>query len=46
MKKIIDIPDEIVEPLKIMAVKAKKPLKNYIEDELKKLVQNYQSKPS
>ena len=46
MKKIIDIPEEIVEPLQIMAVKAKKDLKNFIQDELKKLVQNSQSKPS
>lgn len=46
MKKIIDIPDEILEDLQILAVKAKKPLKNYIEDELKKLVENSQSKPS
>lgn len=46
MKKIIDIPEEIVEPLQIMAVKVKKDLKNFIQDELKKLVQNSQSKPS
>ena len=46
MRKIIDIPKEIVEPLQIMAVKAKKDLKNFIQDELKKLVENAQSKPS
>ena len=46
MKKLIDIPEEILQELKILAVKAKKPLKNYIEDELKKLVQKSQSKPS
>ena len=46
MKKIIDIPNEIVQPLQIMAVKAKKDLKNFIQDELKKLVQNSQSQPS
>lgn len=46
MRKIIDIPNEIVEPLQIMAIKAKKDLKNFIQDELKKLVQNSHSKPS
>ena len=46
MKKLIDIPEEILEDLKILAVKAKKPLKNFIQDELKKLVENAKSKPS
>jgi hypothetical protein len=46
MRKVIDIPDEIVESLQILAVKAKKDLKNFIQDELKKLVENSQSKPS
>jgi len=46
MKKLIDIPEEILEDLKILAVKEKKPLKNFIQDELKKLVENSQSKPS
>lgn len=32
MRKIIDIPDEIVKDLKILAVKADKDLKNYIQD--------------
>lgn len=32
MKKLIDIPDEILEDLQILAVKDKKPLKNYIEN--------------
>jgi|TARA_B110000305_G_scaffold67524_1_gene75769 hypothetical protein len=32
MKKLIDIPDEIVKPLKIMAVKKDRDLKNYIQD--------------
>jgi|TARA_B110000483_G_scaffold145518_1_gene173769 hypothetical protein len=32
MKKLIDIPDEIVKPLKIMAVNKERDLKNYIQD--------------
>jgi len=40
MNKLIDIPDEIVQDLKIMAVRADKDLKNYIQDELVKLVKN------
>ena len=32
MRKLIDIPEEIVQPLKILAVKADKDLKNYIQD--------------
>jgi len=32
MKKLIDIPDEIVKPLKIMAIKKDRDLKNYIQD--------------
>ena len=32
MKKIIDIPDEILKPLKIMAVEGNRDLKNYIQD--------------
>ena len=35
-KKLIDIPEEIFEDLQIKAVKAKKNLKNYIEDLLVK----------
>ena len=35
MKKLIDIPEEIVIPLKIKAVNANKDLKNYIQDLLK-----------
>lgn len=38
MKKIIDIPDEIVKDLKILAVNANKDLKNFIQDKLKALV--------
>ena len=34
MKKLIDIPDEIVKPLKIMAVHEDRDLKNYIQDVL------------
>ena len=40
MKKIIDIPDEIVQDLKILAVKSDKDLKNFIQDELVKLVRD------
>ena len=32
MKKIIDIKEELIIPLKVLAVKQNKPLKNYIED--------------
>lgn len=32
MKKIIDIPDSIVIPLKVRAAKKNKDLKNYIQD--------------
>ena len=32
MKKLIDISDEIVKPLKIMAVNNDRDLKNYIQD--------------
>ena len=46
MRKIIDIPNEILQDLKILAVKSNKDLKNFIQDELKKLVQNSQTKPS
>lgn len=38
MKKLIDIPEEIVQDLKILAVKQNKDLKNFIQDELVKLV--------
>jgi|TARA_B100000035_G_scaffold118831_1_gene100774 hypothetical protein len=38
MKKLIDIPDEIVKPLKIMAIHEDKDLKNYIQDILVKHV--------
>jgi hypothetical protein len=34
MRKLIDIKEKDVEPLKIMAVKANKDLKNYIQDVL------------
>lgn len=32
MRKLIDIKPEDIQPLKIMAVKANKDLKNYIQD--------------
>lgn len=38
MKKNIDIPDEILQDLKILAVKANKDLKNFIQDVLISLV--------
>ena len=44
MKKIIDIPDEIVQDLKILAVKSDKDLKNFIQDELVKLVRDSKKK--
>ena len=40
MKKLIDIPDEIVKPLKIMAVNEGRDLKNYIQDILVSHVEN------
>jgi hypothetical protein len=46
MRKIIDIPNEIVKDLKKLAIDQDKDLKNFIQDELKKLVKNSQSKPS
>jgi mRNA-degrading endonuclease RelE of RelBE toxin-antitoxin system len=46
MRKVIDIPNEIVKDLKKLAIDQDKYLKNFIQDELKKLVENYQSKPS
>jgi|TARA_B110001452_G_scaffold258863_1_gene254541 hypothetical protein len=32
MRKLIDIPDEILKPLKILAINKEKDLKNYIQD--------------
>ena len=46
MRKVIDIPDEIVKDLKKLAIDQDKDLKNFIQDELKKLVKNSQSKLS
>ena len=40
MKKLIDIPDEIVKPLKIMALNKDLDLKNYIQDILIRHVKN------
>jgi hypothetical protein len=40
MKKNIDIPDEIVQDLKILAVKANKDLKNYIQEILISLIKS------
>ncbi len=44
MKKLIDIPDEIVQDLKIIAVKKNKDLKNFIQDELVALVEREKRK--
>tara|TARA_R110000782_G_scaffold255130_1_gene343819 strand:+ start:490 stop:621 length:132 start_codon:yes stop_codon:yes gene_type:complete len=38
MRKLIDIPDEIIKPLKIMAIENDTYLKNYIENLLLKHV--------
>lgn len=38
MKKLIDIPEEILQDLKILAVKKNKDLKNFIQDKLIDLV--------
>ena len=38
MKKLIDIPEEIVKDLKKMAIDAEKDLKNFIQDHLVLLV--------
>ena len=38
MKKLIDIPEEIVKDLKKMAIDAEKDLKNFIQDHLTLLV--------
>jgi len=38
MRKLIDIPNEIVKDLKKMAIDADKDLKNFIQDHLKLLV--------
>lgn len=40
MRKLIDIPQEIIKPLKILAVKNDKDLKNYIQDLLSEHVKN------
>ena len=46
MRKVIDIPNEIVKDLKKLAIDQDKDLKNFIQGELKKLVENSESKPS
>ena len=46
MKKLIDIPNEIVKDLKKLAIDENKDLKNFIQDKLVELVKNSQSKPS
>ena len=43
MRKIIDIPEGILQDLKILAVKANKDLKNFIQDELKSMVNKARS---
>lgn len=46
MRKLIDIPDEIVKPLKILAINADKDLKNYIQDLLVQHVKDSNVKSS
>lgn len=48
MRKLIDIPEEnkVLEKLQILAVKAKKDLKNYIQDLLIDHVQKHKSSDS
>ena len=38
MRKLIDIPEEIVKPLKILAIENNTDLKNYIQDILVEVV--------
>ena len=40
MRKLIDIPEDLVKPLKILAIEADKDLKNYIQDLLINHVKN------
>ena len=40
MRKLIDIPEDIVKPLKILAIQNDKDLKNYIQDLLTRHVKN------
>ena len=40
MRKLIDIKEEDMQPLKILAVKANKDLKNYIQDVLSEHVKS------
>jgi mRNA-degrading endonuclease RelE of RelBE toxin-antitoxin system len=44
MKKLIDIPDEIVKDLKKLAIDADKDLKNFIQDHLVFLVRGQKKK--
>ena len=44
MKKIIDVPDEIVEDLQILAIKEKMNLKNFIESKLIQIVKRNKTK--
>lgn len=44
MKKLIDIPDEILQDLKILAVKENRDLKNFIQDKLIDLVSDGRKK--
>lgn len=44
MKKLIDIPEEIIQDLKILAVKENKDLKNFIQDKLIDLVSDGRKK--
>ena len=44
MRKLIDIKDKDVQPLKILAVLANKDLKNYIQDVLSEKIQTLKNK--
>ena len=44
MRKLIDIPEGIKQELKILAVKADKDLKNYIQDLLIAVVEEWKQK--
>jgi hypothetical protein len=44
MKKLIDVPDEILIELKVLAAKSNMPVKNFIERELTKLIKKSKEK--
>jgi hypothetical protein len=46
VKKLIDIPDNILIELKILAAKANMPVKNFIEQELTRMIKESKNKNS